>query len=86
MRILITPLVSISSSYYSQLYEYLPTMSRDGPVALEFQLYENCDGQLVYPSACLVVNNNKLYQTMRASQVLMEIMGMRTHSLNDDNS
>jgi uncharacterized protein with PIN domain len=55
MRILITPLVSISYSYYSQLYEYLPTMSRDGPVALEFQLCENCDGQLVYPSACLVV-------------------------------
>jgi hypothetical protein len=32
--ILITPMVSLSSSYYSQLYEYLPTMSRDGPVAL----------------------------------------------------
>jgi hypothetical protein len=41
MRILITPLVYISSSYYSQLYEYLPTMSRDGAVALEFQLYES---------------------------------------------
>ena len=29
--------------------------------------------------------NNKLYQTMCASQVLMEIMGIRTHSLSDDN-
>ena len=38
-------------------------MSRDGPVALEFQLYENCDGQLVYPSACLVVNTIYLYKT-----------------------
>ena len=63
MRILITPLVSLSSSYYSQLYEYLPTMSLDGPVALEFQLYENCDGQLVYPSACLVVNTIYLCKT-----------------------
>jgi hypothetical protein len=39
------------------------TMSRDGPVALEFQLYENCDGQLVYPLACLVVNTIYLYKT-----------------------
>jgi hypothetical protein len=29
--------------------------------------------------------NNKLYQTMCASQVLMEITGIRTHSLSDDN-
>jgi hypothetical protein len=29
--------------------------------------------------------NNKLYQTMCASQVLMEIMGIRTHSLSQVN-
>jgi hypothetical protein len=30
--------------------------------------------------------NNKLYQTMCASQVLMEIMGIRSHSWIDDNT
>lgn len=58
----------INITYQTYKNNYLPTRSLWGPTALEFQLNEYDDGQLVKPSWCLVTWTTYLRQPKNTLQ------------------